>query len=86
MICKHAKWIYTILVFSVIVFSGCKKYIDLKPKDSTYNEVFWNSGANVEKAVAGAYGLFRSSLRQNSSHFIFGDLPTDEFEIGRAHV
>ena len=82
MICKHAKWIYTILVFSVIVFSGCKKYIDLKPKDSTYNEVFWNSGANVEKAVAGAYGLFRSSLRQNSSHFIFGDLPTDEFELG----
>ena len=79
---KQAKWIYSILLLTGIIFSGCKKYIDLSPKDSTYNQVFWTSGTNVEKAVAGAYGLFRSSLRQNRSHFIFGDLPTDEFVLG----
>jgi starch-binding outer membrane protein, SusD/RagB family len=72
----------TILLAGLTVMTGCKKYIDLEPKDSTYDAVFWTSGVNVEKALAGAYGLFRQSVRTESSHFIFGDLPTGDFSLG----
>jgi starch-binding outer membrane protein, SusD/RagB family len=82
MIMKKIKWIYTSLLFTGIILSGCKKVTDIKPQDSTYNEVFWNSGTNVQKAVAGTYGLFRTAIRQDVCFFTFGDLPTDEFTLG----
>ncbi|WP_276501124.1 RagB/SusD family nutrient uptake outer membrane protein [Terrimonas pollutisoli] len=63
-------------------FSSCKKYINLSPEDATYDQVFWQTGANVEKAVSGAYGLLRDALKDSRSHFIFGDFTTDEFVRG----
>lgn len=71
-----------LLLYMFAFLTGCKKIIDYKPKDNTYNEIFWNSGTNAEKALAGAYGLFRSALEADGSHFVFGDLPTDEFILG----
>ena len=76
---KYTKWITFSLLMVGIVFSSCKKYIELAPKDATYDQVFWSSSANAEKALTGAYGLLRSSFRQDASYFIFGDLPADEF-------
>lgn len=71
-----------ILLFMIIIFSSCKKYINLEPEDATYDQVFWTSGANVEKAVSGAYGLLRNALRQDRCYFIFADFTTDEFNRG----
>ncbi|MCA0396292.1 MAG: RagB/SusD family nutrient uptake outer membrane protein [Bacteroidetes bacterium] len=63
----------------LMLVSSCSKYINLKPEDATYDEVFWKSGANVDKALAGAYGSFRSALRQDAGYFIFGSVPSAEF-------
>ena len=69
-------------VIAAISISSCKKYIYLEPEDATYDQVFWISGTNVEKALSGAYGLLRSSLTDSRSHFIFGDFVTPEFVKG----
>lgn len=81
------KWIAIGFLLSGALLSSCKKYIELKPHDATYDQVFWSSGENAEKALAGAYGLFRGALRYNSpdadgpAFFVTGDLPTDEFWV-----
>jgi hypothetical protein len=76
---KILTWAYCLLL--LIVTGSCKKYINLAPEDATYDQVFWTSGANVNKAVSGAYGLLRDALRDTRSYFIFGDLPTPEFTL-----
>ncbi|ULQ55502.1 RagB/SusD family nutrient uptake outer membrane protein [Flavihumibacter rivuli] len=58
---------------------SCTKYINLEPEDATYDQVFWTSGENVEKAISGAYGQIRNAFQQDRSYFVFGDLPADEF-------
>lgn len=58
---------------------SCKKYIDLAPEDATYDQVFWSTGDNVDKAISGAYGLIRTAFRDTRSYFTLGDLPADEF-------
>ncbi|GAO42146.1 RagB/SusD family nutrient uptake outer membrane protein [Flavihumibacter petaseus] len=65
-------------VAAMLCLPSCSKYINLKPEDATYDNVFWKSGPNVQKALAGAYGGLRSAFRQDQSYFIFGDLPADE--------
>jgi len=64
------------------LLSSCKKYLYLKPEDSTYDKVFWATGANVEKALAGASGLFRDAITASRLHFIVGDFVTSEFLRG----
>jgi len=76
---KYSMWIYGLVL--LMTAGSCKKYINLTPEDATYDQVFWTSGANVDKAVSGAYGLLRSALKDTRSHFIFGDLPTREFTL-----
>jgi len=69
------------LLALVFLLPGCSKYIDLEPQNATYDEVFWVSGANVQKAVSGAYGLLRSSFLSDRSYFIFGDVAADNFDV-----
>lgn len=77
---KKKLLVYTSWAVSItILFSSCKKYIDLKPKDATYDQVFWSTGDNAKDALSGAYGLLRSSFRADRSYFVFGDLPADGF-------
>jgi starch-binding outer membrane protein, SusD/RagB family len=76
---KTNLWVYCLLI--LITAGSCKKYINLAPEDATYDQVFWTTGDNVNKAVSGAYGLLRNALRDTRSHFIFGDLPTPEFTL-----
>lgn len=71
-----------LLLAGTATLFSCKKYINLEPEDATYDQVFWATGANVEKAVSGAYGLLRDNLRADRSHFIFGDFNTDQFIRG----
>ena len=82
MIKKYSIYFISIMIFSGILLSSCKKYIELKPHDATYDQVFWSSGDNVDKALSGAYGLLRGAIRQDPAiHFIAGDLPADEFVL-----
>ena len=57
MIKKYKAHIIIALLVSGTIVSSCKKYIELKPHDATYDEVFWSNGDNVDKALSGAYGL-----------------------------
>ena len=77
-----AKKAVLVLLVAATIFASCKKYINLEPEDATYDQVFWTTGTNVEKAVSGAYGLLRDALRDSRSHFIFGDFTTEEFLRG----
>lgn len=79
---KITKLAGCILLVAATIFTSCRKYINLAPEDATYDQVFWATGANVEKAVSGAYGLLRNALRDERSHFIFGDFTTDQFVRG----
>lgn len=65
-----------------IMFTSCDKYINLEPKSSTYDEVFWVNGANVQKALSGSYSMLRDAFRQDRSYFIFGDIAANNFQLG----
>ena len=70
------KYILSLIGMSGIILfnSSCSKYLDLKPENSTYDEVFWKDGENVNRATLGAYALLRSSLKSDRSYFLFGDI------------
>jgi len=68
----------TLLILIGSTFS-CKKDLDNEIKNDTYGNTFWKSQGDVNGAVAGAYGLFRKSLNQNSCFFIWGDAPAGLF-------
>ena len=73
------------LSLASLAMASCSKYINLEPEDATYDEVFWKTGANVDKALAGAYGSLRTALKQDAGYFIFGDLPADAFWLDGGH-
>lgn len=66
----------------LLLSSSCQKYLNLEPINATYDEVFWVNGSNVEKALAGAYGMLREAFRLDRSYFITGDLAGDNFLMG----
>lgn len=70
------------MVLFAVTFSACNKYINLEPKGSTYDEVFWVNGSNVQKALSGAYSLLRDGFRLDRSYFVFGDLAGGNFKVG----
>jgi hypothetical protein len=59
--------------------ASCKKYINERPISSTYDSKFWTSQQSVEQATVALYGQLRSCLRQDASHFVFGDLAAGQF-------
>lgn len=67
---------------ALMLGSSCGKYLNLSPQGSTYDEVFWIDGANVEKATLGAYALLRDAVRNERSYFIFGDIASGLFKPG----
>ncbi|MCW2262318.1 MULTISPECIES: RagB/SusD family nutrient uptake outer membrane protein [Sphingobacterium] len=78
------KYILSVIGISsaLMLGSSCGKYLDLTPQGSTYDEVFWIDGANVNKATLGAYALLRDGLRADRSYFIFGDIASGLLKTG----
>jgi hypothetical protein len=79
---------YTITVVAILSIlligdSSCKKILDQKPKNSTYDEVYWQSAKDAESAIAGNYALLRAALADESSYdpnaykyYMYGDAET----------
>jgi len=67
---------------ALMLGSSCGKYLNLSPQGSTYDEVFWIDGANVQKATLGAYALLRDGIRNERSYFIFGDIASGVLKTG----
>lgn len=66
----------------LVLSSSCSKYLNLEPQNSTYDEVFWKDGSNVERAKLGAYSLLRDAFRADRSFFILGDVAAGNFQVG----
>lgn len=66
----------------VMLGTSCSKYLNLEPQNSTYDDVFWKDGSNVDRAKLGTYSLLRDALRDSRSFFIFGDLAAGNFQVG----
>lgn len=61
--------------------SSCKKVLDLQPHNSTFTEVYFQTGQDANTAIAGAYALLRNVLLNNYSWHVYGDVPAGEFTI-----
>lgn len=56
------------------IISGCD-LLNQRPKDITYQKVFWKSKQEAQQALAGAYGLFKSALMTQSDFLYWGEFP-----------
>ncbi|MFT4204663.1 MAG: RagB/SusD family nutrient uptake outer membrane protein [Chitinophagaceae bacterium] len=67
----------------VFMFSACHKVLNQEPKNSTYDDVYWQSASDCNSALAGAYSLLRASLTyKNDCYYMYGDaVPASYFTI-----
>src|SRR5882762_5045593 len=70
---------YLLIACMSLMGMSCRKYINEAPISSTYDSKFWTSQQSVEQAAVALYGQLRSCLRQDASHFAFGDLTAGQF-------
>src|SRR5688572_26589173 len=65
-----------ILVVAALMGTGCKKnFLSPEQIDLVYNEVFWKTEKDAEKAVLGTYALYRG-LMVNAQMYNRGDATT----------
>lgn len=70
------KVIYLLAVAIIIIGPGCKKdFLSPKQIGLVYNEVFWKSEKDAEKALFGTYALYRG-LMVNAQMYNRGDATT----------
>jgi hypothetical protein len=70
------KKIIILLAIIVTVGAGCKKdFLSPKQVDLVYNEVFWKTEKDAEKAMLGVYSLYRG-LMINAQMYNRGDVTT----------
>src|SRR6188474_3615645 len=71
-----------LLVIIVSIGSGCKKtFLSPEQIDLVYNEVFWKSEKDAEKAMLCIYSLYRG-LMVNGQMYNRGDVTTGMFNRG----
>jgi hypothetical protein len=80
---QHAffKKFFPVFLAMTVLSISCKKYIYQAPITSTYGSEFWISENSVQQACNAMYGQLRSSLRQDNSYFINGDLTAGVFQV-----
>lgn len=80
---KNLKNKYLALVFlsCLGLMASCKKYINEAPIDTPTDATFWTSESAAESGLAGAYGLLRTAVTNQSSFFVFGDATANEFNF-----
>ena len=72
----------TIIMIMFAALSACKKdFLSPKQVDLVYNDVFWSSEQEAEKAVLGTYALYRG-LMVNGQMYERGDVTTEFFNRG----
>jgi len=74
-----------ILLFPVLIslgISSCSKsFLSPSQRDLVYNEVYWKSDKDAERALLGVYSLYRG-LMVNAQMFNRGDMTTGMFNKG----
>jgi len=62
-----------IITLSLLGSASCSDILDQEPISITHPNVFWDSQANAEQAVAGAYGLFKEAIMFQSNFLYWGE-------------
>jgi len=78
---KNKKLLYTAicLIAATLLLSSCKKLLNQEPRNSTFENKFWQNGRDAKSAVAGNYSLLRDVLMSGSwapsspRYYIYGD-------------
>ncbi len=70
-----------IIIMTMMVLASCEDFLSPEQINLTYNEVFWTSQSDAEKAVGGLYSLFRGVML-NNQWYDRGDVTTGFFNRG----
>ncbi|WP_289054572.1 RagB/SusD family nutrient uptake outer membrane protein [uncultured Carboxylicivirga sp.] len=63
------------MVFFLLVTTGCEDFLEREPVSITHPNVFWVNESNAEQALAGSYALFKEAITTNSSFLFWGEFP-----------
>ncbi|MBC9795003.1 RagB/SusD family nutrient uptake outer membrane protein [Sinomicrobium weinanense] len=61
------------VVLTLLTTMSCSDLLDQEPVSITHPDVFWDSQANAEQALAGAYGLFKEAILTQSNFMYWGE-------------
>lgn len=65
----------TIIILSAIMFTGCKKFLDLKPETALTSETFFKNESDFKQAVNAAYVPLRPIFNDRS--WVLGEMHSD---------
>lgn len=68
-----------LLILTLILFSGCKKLLDIDSSHAVSEENFWNSHEDTRTALIGVYGLMRAAMADNNAWWMYGELRDGDF-------
>jgi starch-binding outer membrane protein, SusD/RagB family len=68
-----------LLILTLILFSGCKKLLDINSSHAVSEENFWNSHEDTRTALIGVYGLMRAAMADNNAWWMYGELRDGDF-------
>lgn len=73
------KKILYILLFSMVVITGCNKTLSIDSVRVVGEKNMWNSLEDTRAGLLGVYALTRAALSDNDGHWIYGDVRSGEF-------
>lgn len=74
--CKNRSWKIVLVLYisaSLLVASGCKKFLNVNGLDALSGNDFWQTQNDVEKYTLGVYGYMRTALVSNYLNCFMGD-------------
>ncbi|PCH70312.1 MAG: RagB/SusD family nutrient uptake outer membrane protein [Bacteroidales bacterium] len=71
---------FVLMIGLTIYLSSCNDFLDESEVNNAAGETQqWNTFADVRSAFMGVYGLTRTALAENNSHWMFGELRYGDF-------
>lgn len=74
------KKILYILLFSMVIITGCNKTLSIDSTRVVGEKNMWNALEDTRAGLMGIYALTRSALSDNDGHWIYGDVRAGEFQ------
>ncbi len=83
-IMKAYKWIFPLLMLTMVVFSSCQDYLDFEPENTIPAEGFFETQEHAEQAVNSVYAHFRSWEMVSFAFIIMQEVTSDNAVKGSA--
>ncbi|MDH5828825.1 RagB/SusD family nutrient uptake outer membrane protein [Sphingobacterium faecium] len=71
---------YCFLLTFLLLFSGCKKMLDVDSTRSVKEENMWNSLEDTRAALIGVYGLTKAALNDHNAYWLYGEVRSGDYE------